>query len=399
MRKIRPTAAALGALALAWAVAPAAAAQEALSAPDEPSKPAAKPAEKRIDLGLGARFLFVDVDGPGGFSNRDPDPIRPETRDPYFKIDRVTFEATGHLTSWLAARARLRATDSRAHIDRGYLRAQSDAEELRAELGLNRPVVWQENRTHTYSLLETAFFRNTEYHLSGEVSVKRSWLVPRLALSIAEHRPLVDDFQSQDDALGMIAFGDAKIGESNPLDVGGVASLSAFGATVAGYGFSGELSDNEDSLYLDRIFQNYELAGDPTSRDSRYYGVRAQFDRFGLFVKGEKVWARQGLLQRNGFEFVASYTIGLLGGEIEPIVRRSELIITNFPEEYAIPQTWDRSEWLFGALIRPIPMVEIKVERVLLGERAGVSREGKTEVDNDEWIGLVDLEISDEDFE
>jgi hypothetical protein len=297
---------------------------------------------------------------------------------------------------------RLRGSDERAYVDRGYVEAEAVEDRFRLQLGLNKPLPYLERRTFTYSALQTAFWRNTQYHLAADFR----WpglVEPRLTSSVAFQRPLRDDFPSEDDAFGMISFGDADAGESNPIEYGGLASLSAFGANVGAFGYVGRLSDNEDVLYLQRIFSNYELAGDPSSRTSRWYGVRGGFERWGIFLHGERLWARQGLVDRVALEAAASYTLSLPLGdaaiEIEPIARFSEVAITNFPEEYAIPQTWDRTQWLFGALIRPLPMVELKIERVLSGERAGVSREGKTSVNNDEWVGLLQLEISDEDLE
>ena len=372
--------------------------------PTEPTEPTlpSPPPMKRIDLGLELWLLYSDVDGPGGFSNREADPIRPVSRAPSLTIERALLNVVGHATPWLHARMRLRASDGRAYVDRGYVQAEAIPDMFSLQLGLNKPLQQVERRTFTYSTLQTVFWRNIQYHLAADFR----WpgvVEARLKPSVAFQRPLRDDFPSQDEAFGMISFGDADMGESNPLEYGGLASLSAFGATVAGFGFMGKLSDNEDVLYLQRIFTNYELAGDPNSRTSRWYGGRAEFERWGVFLHGERIWARQGLVDRVAFQAAASYTLKLPFAEhrpeIEPIVRYSEVAITNFPEEYAIPQTWDRSQWLFGALIRPIPMVELKVERILLGERAGVSREGKTKVDNDEWAALLQLEISDDDLE
>ncbi len=361
-----------------------------------------KKPERRIELGLDLWLLFADVDGPGGFSNRDADPIRPSSRSPHFGIDRAMLDVVGHATPWLHGRVRFRANDSRAYVDRGYVEAEAIEDRLRVQLGLNKPLQHLEKRTYTYSTLQTAFWRNTQYHLAADFRWPGQ-IETRIAPAIAFQRPLRDDFPSDDEGFAMISYGDAESGESNPLEFGGLASLSSFGATLAGFAFVGELSDNEDILYLERIFTNYELAGDPNSRNSHWYGVRANFENWGLFLHGEQIWARQGLLDRTAREAAASYTLGFdLAGkhaEIEPIVRFSEVIITNFPEEYAIPQTWDRSQWLLGALIRPMPMVELKLERVLLGERTGLSREGKTGVDNDEWVGLLQLEVSDADLE
>jgi hypothetical protein len=368
--------------------------------PLEPPAPA--PERKRIELGLELWLLYSDVDGPGGFSNREADPIRPVSRSPSFTIERALLNVVGHATPWLHARMRLRASDSHAYVDRGYVEAEPVKDELSLQLGLNKPLQHVERRTFTYSALQTVFWRNIQYHAAADLrspGVVEARLVP----SVAWQRPLRDDFPSQDEGFGMIAFGDAETRESNPLEYGGLASLSAFGATLGGFGFMGELSDNEDVLYLQRIFGNYELAGDPNSRASRWYGVRGEFERWGLYLFGERIWARHGLLNRQALEASASYTfelpLGAHTAELEPIVRYSEVAITNFPEEYAIPQTWDRTQWLFGALIRPMPMVELKLERILLGERAGVSREGKTKVDNDEWAAVLQLEISDEDLE
>lgn len=382
-------------LALAWPGLTNAASPE----PESEAPPALL---ERLDLGLELRLLYTDVDGPGGFSNREADPIRPVSRSPSLGIERAVLNVVGHVTPWLHVRTRFRADDGHAYVDRGYAQAELVRDHADVQFGLNKPLQHVERRTYTYSALQSAFWRNTQYHLAADLRWPAA-IEARLVPAVAFQRPLRDEYPSEDEAFGMIAFGDAAAGESNPIEVGGLASLSAFGATVAGFAFTGQLSDNEDVLYLQRLFANYELAGDPSSRTSRWFGVRGGFERWGLFLHGERLWARQGLVDRVGLEAAASYTVAIEAGpglvEIEPIVRFSEVAITNFPEEYAIPQTWDRSQWLFGALVRPLPMVELKLERVMLGERAGVSREGRTEVDNDEWIGLLQLEITDEDLE
>ncbi len=358
-------------------------------------------AKSRVEITVGAQLMYLDVDGPGGFSNRDADTIRPTTRSPYVELDRATFDARGHITPWMHARIRLRGDDNGARIDRAYLQAEPIGKLLMLRGGYDLPLQRVDRRTNTWGPLGGAFWRGQQYTLGAMLRLDDAVYL-RVAPSVQFQRPLGDDYPTNDEALPALTFIDANPGESNPLEAGGLAMVGAFGASVGGFGFVGELRDNEDVLFLQRLFPTYELAGDPDSRTSRWYGGRFVFDRFGIWVHAEKIWAVQGLLQREGHEVTASYTQRFeVSGqhiELEPIARYSVLDIKNFPAEYQVPETWDREQLLFGMLIRPHRFIELKVERVLQGERAGTSREGKTSVENDELLVMLGFEVSDENF-
>jgi hypothetical protein len=351
-------------------------------------------------LVLGAELELVDVDGEGGFENRDISPVRPDTRSPYASLDRATVELRAPFERWLSARVRIRADDDNGYVDRALLEGEPWTDRLRFEVGLSKPFFGVERKTETYSTLGAAFWRGREYHLGLESRVAIGPIDVVVAGSAAQQRPLGNTFPSEDEALSQLGFDHSRIDESSPTELGTYVHVDGFGATVGAFAEVGELHDNADLLTLQRIFPGYARAAGSSTRLSYWYGVRGEFDAFGLFLHIERLRAQQGLVSREGFEAALSYTVPVdVAGrhlEVEPIVRWSELATINFREEYLVPQSWDRTQLLFGMLFRPLPGLEVKVERVFNGERTGPSREGRRGVENDETLIQLNLEISHE---
>ena len=365
----------------------------AADAADEPSEPAWR-------ITLGAELELVDVDGEGGFDNRDSSPIRPTTRAPYASLDRATLELRAPYESWLRARVRFRADDDHGYVDRALLEAEPWKDRLRVEAGLDKPFFESERRTETYSPIGAAFWHGREYHLGVESRTPLGPIEVVVAGSAALQRPLGNTYPSEDEALPQLGFDHAHIDESQPPELGAFVHVDGFGARVGAFAEIGELHDNADVLTLERIFPGYALAGDPRSLHSHWYGVRGELDVFGFWLHVERLSARQGLVRREGFELAGSYTLPFeVGGrhmELEPIARWGELAIVNFPEAYLIPQSWDRTQLLGGLLFRPLRGLELKFERIRHGERTGASREGRRGVKNDETLVQLKVEVNHE---
>jgi hypothetical protein len=156
-------------------------------------------------------------------------------------------------------------------------------------------------------------------------------------------------------------------------------------------------------LYLERLFDRYEEAGDVNDRTNYWYGVRGGFERFGLWLHTDVILAsKQGLVERSGFEVAGSYTFGWESFrthmEVEPIVRYSAFDVETFAPDYQIPQTWDRTQTLFGIMFRPLEVLQLNVEYLLHDEDPGKSQEGKTKINNNELLVFLGVEVNDEGF-
>jgi len=354
---------------------------------------AAAQSDKTLTLHGRVEIEVVDVEGPGGYPDSE-DVIRPRSRAPHAQLDKATLDFGIRLREWLMGRVELRANEDRARADRVYVEARpADTDDLQVVIqgGRQRPMQRPpDRRTETYSPTGAAFWRGREWHLGAD----GRWRIGAVELaasgSMAMQRDLGDEPMAEDPAMPALAFGDSAFREGSALELGGLVGAGAEGAYAAVFGFRGALLDADGPERL-QDFTDYDKLGDENSRKSHWYGCRAGFDRFGAHAFGEAIWQRVGNLKRRGFELGASYTFAFraLGEamEVEPLVRYGQLTTLNLHEEFFTPQTWDREQWLLAALVRPLDVVEVKLEYVILDERTG---EGS--VDDDEFLVQLRLE-------
>ena len=359
----------------------------------------AQPADS--ELLATAEIELVDVSGAGGFSNREPGLIQPRRRAAYVDLDKATLDARFAVTPRLAARLEFRADRTSARIDRVYLDGTViDSAEVRltAQLGHQKPMeVPPERRVETYSPLGGLFWRGREWHAGVDAQRRQGIVTFRAIASLAMQRPLGDQAMGEDQGLPSIAFVDTEPLEGSEVEVGGLVGAAAFGAHVDVFGFRGALLDNQGPERLAQTFpDDYELLGDPGNRTSRWLGARAWYDDHGIHALAEAITQRLGLIHRRGFELGASYVVPIRARnhvvELEPFARYGQITTKNLPETFLIPESWDREQVVVAALVRPAAALEIKVEYLILRERAGRSAEGQTAVRDNQLLVQLRLE-------
>ncbi len=349
----------------------------------------------RVFINLRGELELVNVEGPGGFRNRDTLRVAPRRRAAYVDIDKITLDVFTRLWPWLLTRVEFRADTERARIDRAYVELtpwDEDLGRLRFQIGRERPMIRPPNRpTETMSPPHSVFWRGRSWHLGSDFRLNLGPVELRAVAAAAFTRQLGSEAMAEDPNLPTIAFDTYEPGEDATFEGQALIGVSAFGAHVEAFGAIGELLDSEDGpRSLNRTFDDYALLGDVDDRTSAFYGVRAFFDEYGIYAFGEVVFQNLGLLFRRAWEIGGSYTIRFdIDGhffEIEPFVRYGSLVLTNLPEQFFVPQSWDREQIVIALLLRPLSQVEIKLEYIFLEERAGVSAEGLTGVADNQFL-------------
>jgi hypothetical protein len=248
-------------------------------------------------------------------------------------------------------------------------------------------------RVETWSPLGAVFWRGREWHAGSHVRIAVGDVMLDAIGSVAMQRDLGDEAMGEDAAMPTIAFASGAPGQGAAAEVGGLIGVSAHGTHAAVFGFRGRLLDSTGPHRLQDLDAYDAIGGDVDSRRNWWVGGRAGFDRDGAHAFGEGIYHRVGLLDRRGFELGASYAFAFeLAGEpmqIEPFVRYGQITTTNLPEVYLQPETWDREQWLFALLLRPLGEVTVKLEYLWLLERTG-----DAEVDDNQV--LVHLRVESE---
>ena len=354
---------------------PAASADVAPSPPPSTSPPPA------LTLVAAAEIELVDVEGAGGFSEREPSIINPRVRAPYVELDKATLESYLQLEPRLRATMELRASRTGARIDRLFVDGSvvaSPCWTVDVQAGRQKPMQRPgERRTETFSPLGSLFWRGREWHLGASLRRHLGAAARVEAIgSVAMQRDLGDEPMGEDPALPSLAFGNGEVREGSAAELGGLLGVSLHGAHAAAFGFRGALLDNAGPERLEQTFSSdYTRLGDASDLTSHWYGARAGYDGHGVYLFGEAIRQQVGLARRVGFEAAASYTFTpTVGGrtvEVEPFVRYGALYLTNLPERFLIPESWDRRQVVGALLLRPSPAIELKLEYLVLGERTG----------------------------
>jgi hypothetical protein len=255
-----------------------------------------------------------------------------------------------------------------------------------------------EHRREALRAFGASFWREQRYEVDAAIAHDAP-LHLLLVPSIEVERPLGDDYPSVDPTEPAPIFVDDAVREVNPLEGGGLASVSAFGASLALFGFLGPTRGNEEVVYMQQLLPMHEHRESESSLGA-WYGAHFDFDRFGVWLHAEKLWSTQGPVRREGIEVETSYTVQveLFGRllEVEPIVSYSELRVATFPAERAPQDPWDGHQLSFGTLLRPHHLVELTLERSVQAEReeALISASVETE----EVVVLLELDLSEEVF-
>ncbi len=335
-----------------------------------------------VTIGGEVEMEFVDVEGPGGFTNQDLTVQKVKTRSPHMRIDKAILSARVNYSENLYYHVEFRFGDQDANVDKHYARLTVPTINTQFELGKNKPMIETKRQTEGYPLIGTAYWKAREYHLTGLTDYDLGDNVQLFTgLSFAMKRPLGTDDAAEDKSFKMMVYDDHLNKNGNTFEYGVMAGLKAFGFTGQGWYYTSELIDDFDwKIQLgglpgyDNIADQYN-DGEQNDLTHFWYGGRINFDRWNTHLRAEYISSEDGLLPRDGYYVEGSYRFNepkfLPVKNIEPIVRYGALNIYRHETVLGDPETWDREMTTFGLLTRINDNISVKIEYYILDEVTG----------------------------
>lgn len=345
-----------------------------------------------VTLGGEVEMEFIDVEGPGGFSNQDLTVKKVKNRSPHMRIDKAILSAKVDYSENLSYSFEFRFGDQDAYIDKHYARLNVPSINTQFEIGKNKPMIAISRKTEGYPLIGTAFWKGREYHITSETKTNIGPLKLTGGLSFAMKRALGTDDAAEDKSFKMLVYDNYNSKDGQTFEYGAALGLEAFGFSTQGWYYTGELIDDFDwkmSLGFLSGYNEFAKVTPGVEKDdlTHYlYGGRVGFDRGGIHARAEYIKAMDGYLPRSGHYVEVSYQIKLKQEtSIKPIVRVGELNLDLLSPSLGDPATWGRSMTTVGLLTQLNDFLSMKIEYYLLGETTGGEKttnfEGKV-VDN-----------------
>jgi len=345
-----------------------------------------------VTLGGEVEMEFIDVEGPGGFSNQDLTVKKVKNRSPHMRIDKAILSAKVDYSENLSYSFEFRFGDQDAYIDKHYARLNVPSINTQFEIGKNKPMIAISRKTEGYPLIGTAFWKGREYHITSETKTNIGPLKLTGGLSFAMKRALGTDDAAEDKSFKMLVYDNYNSKDGQTFEYGAALGLEAFGFSTQGWYYTGELIDDFDwkmSLGFLSGYNEFAKVTPGVEKDdlTHYlYGGRVGFDRGGIHARAEYIKAMDGYLPRSGHYVEVSYQIKLKQEtSIKPIVRVGELNLDLLSPSLGDPATWGRSMTTLGLLTQLNDFLSMKIEYYLLGETTGGEKttnfEGKV-VDN-----------------
>ena len=345
--------------------------------------------ESGLEILLGGEIEteFVDVEGPGGFTNQDLTYNKVKNRSPHMRIDKAVLSTRINYSENLHYKFELRFGDKRANVDKHYARWSLPSFRTLIELGKNKPMIATKRHTEGYPLIGTAFWKGREYHITSKTQYELGENIQAdLGLSFAMKRPLGTNDAAEDKSFKMMVYSDYEDRDGQTFEYGGSLGMKAFGVSADGWYYTGKLIDDYDWKYNLGFLPGYDDIADSKdewAEDDKthwWYGGRVGVDQKNIHIRAEYINALDGLLPRSGFYVEGSYRMKLDQiKNIEPLVRFGNLNIERHEETMGDPQTWDREMITLAFLCRLNDYLSIKTEYYLLNEITG----GKKTTDDD----------------
>ena len=331
-----------------------------------------------VTLGGEVEMEFIDVEGPGGFSNQDLTVKKVKNRSPHMRIDKAVLIAKVDYNENLYYNFEFRFSDDRAFIAKHYARLNIPSINTQFELGKNKPMVATKRRTEGYPLIGTAFWKGREYHITSETKTEMGPFKITGGLSFAMKRPIGTDDAAEDKSFKMLVYDNYDSKDGQTFEYGTSLGLKAFGLSAQGWYYTGKLIDDFDwkmSLGFMSGYNDYAKSTEGVEKDDMthyWYGGRVGFDQGNLHTRVEYIKAMDGWLPRSGYYVEGSYDVNLKKGRsISPIVRVGELNLGLLYPSLGDPSTWGRSLTTVGLLAKLNNFLSMKVEYYLVGETTG----------------------------
>lgn len=335
------------------------------------------PSGVKIELSGEVEVEFIDVEGKGGAGNREGFLKKIETRSPHTRIDKAVLDFKVIYSPTISYRFSLRFNDNRAYADKHYLLYKKD--DLRVEVGKNRPAVALKRKTEGYPLIGTAYWKGRQYH----IDVSRKFAIFDYGASIALKRPLGYDDALEDKSFNMLVYNDTEKTDGQTYEFGLRGRLNLGSINFQSWYYTGKLIDDEDwkkRLHYDfDYYANLEpdnVLSKDANIDHSWYGARGEISIFNSLIRAEYIGSVDGFLNRGGFygEISSNVQKNLL-----MLVRYGELRIdpggNDFFPLLKDPQTWDRKLLTLASVYDITDYAKLKVEYYFLGEVTGDKQE------------------------
>ncbi|MEC9007032.1 MAG: hypothetical protein VX731_02795 [Candidatus Neomarinimicrobiota bacterium] len=331
------------------------------------------PSGVQIELSGEVEVEFIDVEGKGGAGNRETFLKKIETRSPHTRIDKAVLDLKVIYSQSISYRFSLRFDDNGAYADKHYLLFKK--EDLRVELGKNRPAIALKRKIEGYPLIGTAYWKGRQYH----IDISNNYSIFEYGASFALKRPLSYDDAVEDKSFRMLVYGDTEKVDGQTYEIGLRAGLKFRTLRLQSWFYTGKLIDDEDwkkRLHYDfDYYANLEpdnVLSKDANIDHSWYGARGELDIFNTLLRGEFIGSIDGYLKRQGYY-----------GEVSSNLRNNLLILLRYGElridpggndffpQLKDPQTWDRKLLTLASVYDITSYAKLKVEYYLLDEVTG----------------------------
>ena len=330
-----------------------------------------------IELSGEVEMELVDVEGKGGAGNRETFLKKIETRSPYTRIDKAVLDFKVIYSPTISYRFSLRFNDNGAYADKHYLLYKNN--DLRLEIGKNRPAVSLKRATEAYPLIGTAYWKGRQYH----ADLSRTSGIFNYGASLALKRPLNYDDAAEDKSFRMLVYGDSEKVDGQTYEMGLRAGMELGVMRFKGWYYTGKLIDDEDwkkRLHYD--FDYYATLEPDTvlSKDANvdhsWFGFRGEINVVNSLFRAEAIGSVDGFLKRGGFYFEGSSNVQK---NLLLLARYGELRIdpggSDFFPILKDPQTWDRKLLTLASIYNLTDYAKLKVEYYFLDETTGDTQE------------------------
>ena len=340
-----------------------------------------------IELGGEVELEFVDVEGEGGFDNKDLTYQKVKTRSPHMRIDKAVLGIKVNYSENLSYTLEYRFDDDDAKIDKHYARLNVPAINTRFEFGNNRPLVATKRYTEGYPLIGTAYWKGRELHLTSISKFNMGGLKLNLGFSTAMKRAFATDDLAEDKSFKMMTYGNYSPNDGQTMEYGIKAGAEFAGILGEGWFYLGELMDDYDwKTSLSQGLNGYDELGDEEDKTHFWYGGRLTGDWGPLHVRTEYIYSKDGLLPREGayaeagIQLPENLTFFIPVKSVSMYGRSGFLNLIDVPlssgtsHEWAYlaePMSWSRQMNTISAIFKLNDFITVKAEYYVLNEDTG----------------------------
>ena len=340
-----------------------------------------------IELSGEVELEFVDVEGEGGFENKDLTFQKVKTRSPHMRIDKAVLGTKVNYSENLSYTLEFRFDDDGAKVDKHYARLNIPFMDTRFEFGNNRPMVSTKRYTEGYPLVGTSYWKGRELHLTSESNMNMGGLKLNLGLSAAMKRPIETDDVAEDKSFKMLMYGDYEPKDGQTWEFGTKVGAELAGILAEGWFYTGKLMDDYDwKTQLAQSIDGYKELGDEEDKTHFWYGGRLTGNFGPVHARTEYIYSKDGLLPREGAYAEAGFKLPKNLTSFMPVKyvslygRSGFMNLVDVPlvggdahtwAYLAEPMSWSRQMNTLSAIFKLNDYITIKAEYYMLNEDTG----------------------------